>query len=201
LNPAQSTGAGTGGALGRVERLYAWVENFLNFIGASVIFALMLLVCAEVFCRTALNKSIFGFIDVVQLSMAAFAFLGAAYCQRLGGHIRMDLAVSQLRGRWLWSSEAISTLVALIVIALLIKGSWAHFLRAYQIGDTTIDAEVITWPSKLLPPIGLGFLWLRLLLNFAGYLRLVRRPDAEPVAVPPPPGSHHVSAEVDAPQP
>jgi TRAP-type C4-dicarboxylate transport system permease small subunit len=201
LNPAQSSGAGAGGALGRVDRLYALVENFLNFVGAAVIFALMLFVCAEVFCRTALNKSIFGFIDVVQLSMAAFAFLGAAYCQRLGGHIRMDLAVGQLRGRLLWAAELVSTRVAIIVIALLIEGSWNHFLRAYQIGDTTIDAEVVTWPSKLLAPIGLSFLWLRLLLNFAGYLRLLRWPEATPLAVPPPPGSHHVSAEVDAPQP
>jgi TRAP-type C4-dicarboxylate transport system permease small subunit len=200
LSPAQSASGEAGGALGRVDRLYAWVENGLNFIGAGVIFALMLFVCAEVFARTALNKSIFGFIDVVQLSMAAFAFLGAAYCQRLGGHIRMDLAVSQLRGRWLWSTELISTFVAMIVIALLIKGSWDHFLRAYQIGDTTIDAEVVTWPSKLLAPIGLSFLWLRLLLNLVGYLRLLWRPEAEPVAVPPPPGSHHVSAEVDTPE-
>lgn len=188
-----------GGALARVDRLYAGVENVLNFLGGLIVFALMLFVCAEVFARTALNRSIFGFIDTVELSMAAFAFLGAAYCQRLGGHIRMDLAVGQLRGRWLWSAEAISTLVALVVIGLLIKGSWAHFLRAYEIGDTTIDAEIATWPSKLLAPVGLGFLWLRLALNFVGYLRLMRRPDAEPVAVPPPPGSHHVPAEPDAP--
>jgi len=200
VNTANSTGAGAGGALGRVDRLYSLVENFLNFVGALVVFALMLFVCAEVFSRTAFNRSIFGFIDIVQLAMAAFAFLGAAYCQRLGGHIRMDLAVGQLRGRWLWSAEALSTLVALFVVTVLIKGSWAHFLRAYEIGDTTIDAEIVTWPSKLLAPFGLSFLWLRLLLNFIGYLRLARRPTAEPVAVPPPPGAHHVSAEVDAPE-
>lgn len=201
MKSANPAGAGAGGALGRVDRLYAQVENFLNFVGALVVFALMLFVCAEVFSRTAFNRSIFGFIDIVQLSMAAFAFLGAAYCQRLGGHIRMDLAIGQLRGRWLWSAEALSTLVALFAVAVLIKGSWAHFLRAYQIGDTTIDAEVITWPSKLIAPIGLSFLWLRLLLNFVGYLRLMRRPNEEPIAIPPPPGKHHPSAEVDAPQP
>jgi len=192
---AQSARAG--GALARVDRLYAWVENGLNFIGALVVFVLMLFVCSEVFARTVLNRSIYGFIDTVELSMAAFAFLGAAYCQRLGGHIRMDLAIGQLRGRVLWVVEAVATVVALVVIALLIEGSWAHFLRAFQIGDTTIDAELVTWPSKLLAPIGLSFLWLRLLLNLVGYLRLVRWPEAEPVAVPPPPGTHHVSAETD----
>jgi len=177
--------------LARLDRLYSRLEDVLNGIGGAVIFATMLFVCAEVFARTALNKSIYGFLDVIELTMAAFAFLGAAYCQRLGGHIRMDLAVGQLHGRWLWAAEALATLVALVVFALLIKGTFDHFLRAWTIGDTTIDAELPTWPSKLLAPIGLSFLWLRLLLNLFGYLRLMRDPLAEPVAVPPPPGAGH----------
>ena len=31
--------------------------------------------------------------------MAVFAFLGLAYCQREGGHIRMDIVVDASRGR------------------------------------------------------------------------------------------------------
>ena len=186
--------------LARVDRLYAKLENVLAFVGAFVVFLLMLFVCSEVVARTFLNKSIFGFIDTVELSMAAVAFLGAAYCQRLGGHIRMDLVIGLFRGRSLAVVEAVATLVALVVIALLVKGSWAHFLRAFQIGDSTIDAELVTWPSKLLAPVGLSFLWLRLLLNLFGFLRLARWPDAARVAVPPPPGAHHVSAETDAPE-
>lgn len=180
-----------GGALARLDRMYSHIEDYLNYTAGVIIFAMMLFVCAEAFLRTAFNASIFGFLDVTELTMAVFAFLGAAYCQRLGGHIRMDLMVAQLRGRWLWSAEAVSTLVALVIVALLIKGSFDHFLRAYRIGDTTIDAELITWPSKLLAPVGLTFLWIRLALNFAGYLRLVRHPDAVPVAVPPRPGEGH----------
>lgn len=188
---AQQQPAAAGGALARLDRWYGRIENVLSDIGGAVIFATMLFVCVEVVARTALNASIFGFLDVIELSMAAFAFLGAAHCQRLGGHIRMDLAVAQLRGRWLWAAEALATLVALVVFALLIKGTFDHFLRAWTIGDTTIDAELKTWPSKLLAPIGLGFLWLRLLLNLFGYLRLLRHPDAVPIAVPPPPGAGH----------
>ena len=188
---AQQQPAAAGGALARLDRWYGKLENVLNDIGGAVIFATMVFVCVEVVARTALNASIFGFLDVIELSMAAFAFLGAAYCQRLGGHIRMDLAVAQLRGRWLWAAEALATLVALVVFALLIKGTFDHFLRAWTIGDTTIDAELKTWPSKLLAPIGLSFLWLRLLLNLFGYLRLLRHPDAVPIAVPPPPGAGH----------
>ena len=193
---APSTGSAgsetrSAGLLGRIDSLYARFENFLNDISGAVIFAVMLFVCAEVVARTALHRSILGFLDVTELSMAAFAFLGAAYCQRLGGHIRMDLAVARLRGRWRWFAEAVATFVALVIFALLIMGTFDHFLRAWHIGDTTIDAELVTWPSKLLAPAGLSFLWLRLLLNFIGYIRLIRRPEAEPVAVPPASGAGH----------
>lgn len=182
-----------GGALARLDRLYAKFEDFLNYIAGAIVFALMLFVCAEVFSRTVLNRSIYGFLDVTELTMAAFAFLGAAHCQRLGGHIRMDIVIGQLRGRRLWIAEAVATVVAMIVFALLIKGTSAHFMRAWSIGDTSIDAEIATWPSKLLAPLGLTVLWLRLLLNLVGYVRLIRDPAAEPVAVPPGPGTGHIA--------
>lgn len=191
MSPTPQGAATAGGVLAHLDRMYAHIEDYLNYIAGAVIFAMMLFVCAEAILRTAFNASIYGFLDVTELTMAAFAFLGAAYCQRLGGHIRMDLVVAQLRGRWLWGAEAVATLVALVIIAILVNGTFDHFLRAWRIGDTTIDAELRTWPSKLLAPVGLGFLWVRLALNFAGYLRLVRHPDADPVAVPPRPGQGH----------
>jgi C4-dicarboxylate transporter DctQ subunit len=183
------------GRLARIDRAFATLEDWLNDLSGFVVFALMLFVCAEVFLRTALHRSIYGFLDITELTMAAFAFLGAAYCQRVGGHIRMDIAIGQLRGRWLWIAEAVATLVALVVFALLIKGTFDHFMRAWSIGDTSIDAEIVTWPSKMLAPIGLTVLWLRLLLNFVGYLRLIRHPGAAPVAIPPGPGDGMGPAE------
>lgn len=187
--------AAAGGVLARLDRQYAKLEDFLNYVAGAIVFALMLFVCAEVFMRTAVNRSIYGFLDMTELTMAAFAFLGAAYCQRLGGHIRMDIAIGVLHGRALWIAEALATIVAMLVFALLIKGTTDHFLRAWNIGDTTIDAEIRTWPSKLLAPVGLTILWLRLLLNLCGYIRLIRDPDAEPIAVPPAPGAGHAPVD------
>jgi len=80
--------------------------------------------------------------------------------------------------------EAFATLAGLFIIAVLIYYGFEHFLRAYQIGDSTIDAELPVWPSKLLVPIAFSLLWLRLLVQLVGFLRLARRPQATPVAVP-----------------
>ncbi|HSG75486.1 MAG TPA: TRAP transporter small permease [Burkholderiales bacterium] len=144
----------------------------------------MFLGIAQVLGRQLFNLPISGYIDFVELSMATFAFLGVAYCQRHGGHVRMEMVLKFARGRWQWALEVFGTLVALFIIAVLIWYGYGHFLRAWTLGDSTIDAELPVWPSKLIVPIAFALLWLRLLVQLVGYARLVLRPDAQPVAVP-----------------
>ena len=174
-----------GGAprLSRADQLLFRAETFLNLFAAASIFILMFLGVAQVLGRKLFDLPVYGYIDMVEQTVAIFAFLGVAYCQRLGGHVRMDLFLRWLPGRWLWIAEAIGILLAMVVITLLIHSSYGHFLRAYINGDSTIDAEYPIWPSKLLVPIAFGVLWLRLLIQLIGYLRLVRWPNAKPVAV------------------
>lgn len=172
------------GPFGVLDRLLQPVENLANFIAAIAIFLLMLLGTAQIVLRSFFNSPIAGYIDLVELSMAGMAFLGAAYCQRLGSHIRMELLVGRLRGRWLWAFEIFGTLVALFIIGVLIYYSTGHFLRSYQLGDSTIDAEYPVWPSKLLVPIAFSLWFIRLLIQLAGSVRLFMHPSLEPLGVP-----------------
>ena len=116
--------------------------------------------------------------------MVTFAFLGVSYCQRLGGHIRMELLVRRLHGRALWLFEIVGIVVALGIILVLLWYGFTHFLRAFQLGDSTIDREIILWPAKLVIPIAFSVLSARLLIQFFAYTRLALHPDAEPVAIP-----------------
>lgn len=182
--PEAGRGASDAPSLSRYDRVVAVVEDALNLVAALAIFALMLLGVAQITLRKFVNAPIVGYIDLVELSMATFAFLGAAYCQRLGAHIRMDMVIGSLRGRSVWLLEVVGTVIALIVVGVLVWFGWEHFLRSYQLGDTTIDAEYPVWPSKLLVPVAFALWFLRLGLQLYGFLRLAARPDADPVAVP-----------------
>lgn len=173
----------TGGLLGRLNRGLIPLEDMANLLAAFAIMALMVLGVLQIVLRSLFDTPISGYIDLVELSMASMAFLGAAYTQRLGSHIRMELLVGRLSGRPLWFIEAIGTAVALFIIGVLIYYSYGHFLRAWTLGDTTIDAEYPVWPSKLLVPIAFSIWWLRLAIQFCGALRLTINPDAEPVGV------------------
>ena len=159
------------------------IEDAANLLAAAAIFLLMILGCAQILLRTVFNMPISGYIDLVELSMAGMAFLGVAYCQRLGSHIRMEILIGYLKGRWIWAFEIIGTLAALFIISVLIWYSWDHFMRSFQLGDTTIDAEFPVWPSKLLVPIAFSLWFIRLMIQLMGSIRLFKNPELAPVGI------------------
>ena len=116
--------------------------------------------------------------------MAFFAFLGLGYCQREGGHIRMDIFVGSLRGRALWTFEFMSIFIMFVMSLLLAYGSYLHFLRAWTIGDTSVDIELPTWPAKLIVPVALTLLSIRLLLQLWAYARAIKEGGDNPIGVP-----------------
>lgn len=168
----------------RADRLYFKFETFLALLGGITIFLLVLLAVFNILGRWFFSLPVSGYIDWVEQSMAVFAFFGIAYCQRLGGHIRMDIAVSMIKGRLLWISEFISTLLMLIICIALIYGSYLHFLRAFQNGDSSMDISLPIWPAKLVVPFALSVLSLRLILQLWAYMRAIKLNSHTPVAVP-----------------
>ena len=173
-----------GRGLAQADRWLGWVETRLNLVAGLLIFALMLLGVAQIVLRTVFRAPIFGYIDMVEVSMVGFAVLAVSFVQRVGGHVRMELLVGRLRGRTLWATEAAGAALALFIVAVLIPYSYRHFARAFEFGDSTIDIEIVTWPAKLVVPVALAVLAGRLGVQLAGYVRLVIHPDREPVAVP-----------------
>ena len=170
--------------LSRTDRLLLKLESVLTLVGGIVIFLLVFLATANVLGRWFFSLPISGYIDWVEQSMAFFAFLGIAYTQRQGGHIRMDMLVGHLHGRSLWLVELLSAVLMLMVTLVLIYGSYLHFLRAFEIGDSSLDINLPIWPAKLVVPVALSILALRLLLQIWGYIRAVIEGGDSPVAVP-----------------
>ncbi|MFT7388187.1 MAG: C4-dicarboxylate transporter DctQ subunit [Candidatus Endobugula sp.] len=173
-----------GSLLSRSDRLLFKFESVFNLLGGTVIFAVVLLAVANVLGRKLLDLPVAGYIDWTEQSMAFFAFLGIAYCQREGGHIRMDILVGSLRGRVLWISEFISTFIMLVMTLLLTYGSYVHFLRAWTNGDSSFDIELPTWPAKLIVPVAFGLLSLRLLIQLWAYARAIKEGGNNPIGVP-----------------
>lgn len=175
---------GLGRLLTRADRLLAPIEDALNLLSGLLIFGLMFLGMLQIVLRTVFRTPIFGYIDIVEATMVAFALLSISQVQRLGGHVRMEIVVGYLKGAALWAAETIGVAVQIVIVAILIPYSYDHFFRSWSFGDSTIDIELPTWPAKLLVPVMLAVLLIRLVIQLLGYIRLTVNPALTPVSVP-----------------
>ena len=181
--PADGRAQSPASLLRLADGLLSRVEDGLNLVAAAAVFFLMFVGVVQIVGRTVFDFAIYGYIDWIEQASSLFAFLGIAYAQRLGSHIGMDLTMGW-RPAIRWRIELFSVVVTILIVSVLIWASFTSFLRAYMIGDSTMDIRLPTWPAKLMVPLALSLLWLRLGLQICGYLRMIRHPDAEPVAVP-----------------
>ncbi len=170
--------------LSKADQKLFKVESWLALIGGITILLLVALAVTNVLGRWIFNLPVSGYIDWVEQFMAVFAFVGIAYCQRLGGHIRMDIFLAAMKGRKLWVAEWASTFFMLLITTVLIYGSYLHFYRAFSNGDSSMDIGLPIWPAKLIVPIALTFLALRLILQLWAYSRAIVNRSVSPIAVP-----------------
>jgi len=176
--------------LSLLDRYLFRLESLLALLSGLAVFLLMILAVVSVSGRNLINQPLPGYVDWIEQAMPLIAFMGVAYTQRLGGHIRMDLFVGMLQGRSAWIAELVTTCVILLVMMVLVYGSFAHFQRSFDFGsplwsrDSSMDIAIPIWPAKLLAPIAFFILCLRLVLQLWGYIRAIITNAERPVAVP-----------------
>lgn len=176
--------------LSKIDRSLYKIEGWLALLSGLAVFSLMILAVVSVGGRNAMNAPLPGYVDWIEQAMPLIAFMGIAYAQRDGGHIRMDMLVGVLKGRALYLVEFITTLAILALMLLLVWGTWAHFDRSFDFGapmwsrDSSMDIALPLWPAKLLAPVAFSVLCLRLMLQLWAYARAFLRNDETPVAVP-----------------
>lgn len=165
--------------LSRLDQQLLKAERVLALCSGLAVFGLMVLAVVSVSGRNFFNAPVPGYVDYIEQAMPLIAFMGVAYTQRDGGHIRMDMLVGALKGRLLYVVELITTLLILILMLLLVWGTWAHFQRSFDFGspmwsrDSSMDIALPIWPAKLLAPVAFLVLSVRLALQVWGYGRAV----------------------------
>ena len=186
----QATVLEDGSLISRLDHRLLGLEQFLALISGIAVFGLMVLAVVSVSGRNAINAPLPGYVDWIEQAMPLIAFLGISYVQRSGGHIRMDILISRLKGRALWAFEMMSVLLILVLMLALVWGSWAHFDRSFDFNapmwsrDSSIDIGIPIWPAKLLAPVAFSVLCARLILQVWGYGRALVLGLEAPVAVP-----------------
>lgn len=176
--------------LSRIDRGLLVLERFFALIGGLAILSLMFLAVRSVGGREFFEAPLQGYTNWIEALMPVIAILGVSYVQRDGTHIRMDILIGKLRGRLLWSIEALLTALMLALMIFLAIGAYDFFDRAFDCArplcsrDSFDDINMPTWPYKLVVPIAFALLCLRLALQVYGFSRAAWLGLERPVAVP-----------------
>ncbi|MCE8009488.1 TRAP transporter small permease [Aestuariivita sp.] len=179
-----------GSTLSRLDKTFLKIERIFALISGFAVFSLMVMAVVSVGGRNMFNRPLPGYVDWVEAAMPLIAFMGIAYAQRDGTHIRMDILIGRLKGRALWFAELVSVLLILLLMVALVWGSWAHFERSFDWNaplwsrDSSIDIGLPLWPAKILAPIAFSILCVRLVIQIWGFGRALVLGLEQPVAVP-----------------
>jgi len=150
---------------------YKFLVNCLVYVGLSLIIFMMLVVAISVFLRN--TPYAFGWqLEVAEYILILSTFLGTGWLLREGGHIRVDVIPTFLKGR---SQRAyngvIYTIVAAVCLTLFIVGAHTAW-EAYVSG--TLQIKVYTFPKWILLsviPFGTIFLVVESLKMACRYFR------------------------------
>jgi TRAP-type C4-dicarboxylate transport system permease small subunit len=167
-------------ALGVVGAL----ERVLMAIAMVMMFAVMVIVAADVFLRYVFNSPLSWAYDLIALYlMAGIFFLALSQAYADGAHVSVDVLQQSFPPRVKRVCECVITGTAFVIFALMAEFGLDRAIDAYVSADVVAGAiPWPTWPSIALVPLGAGLLCLRLALFFIGHLAsLVTGQDLIPV--------------------
>jgi TRAP-type mannitol/chloroaromatic compound transport system permease small subunit len=141
-----------------VQRLLHTADHISTWVGKAfswLIVVLMLLVCAEVFKRYALNAPTAWIYDANNMLYGTLFMMGGAYTLAHDGHVRGDFLYGNMKPR----TQAMLDLVLYFVfflpgIAALTWSGWTYFNDSWAIHEQTFNAVPIAlYPFKFVIPM------------------------------------------------
>jgi len=153
---------------------------FLNAVGSLWVLLLVILICADSFGRSFLNRPIDGVTELVAVSMAVIVFCQLPDTARLGRLTRSETILHRLRASnatAAWVTVIGFELLGAAVMAGIIVGTTPLLIESIQRGYYIGEHGIFTmpdWPLKALVVLGSVACLLCFLARAAQHRLLVR---------------------------
>ena len=133
------------------DRISTWVGK----AAAWLIVVLMVVVCAEVFKRYALNAPTAWIYDVNNMLYGTLFMLGGAYTLAHDGHVRGDFFYGSMKPRTqAWLDLVLYGLFFLPGIGALTWAGWTYFNESLAMREQTFNATPLPlYPFKFVIPV------------------------------------------------
>ena len=169
--------------LSRLDRRLHRLETGLALLAGIIILFMLGFSFVNILSRGLLNDPLNVYFDMARQSVILIAFLGLAYCQRNGGHIRMDMLIGAISGRLRWIAEFLSAVCIAGVVVFIGLGTMFDAFVDYREGVSSEDSRILLWPAKAVAVAMLWLMGLRVILQTWSFASAILN-GREPVAVP-----------------
>jgi C4-dicarboxylate transporter DctQ subunit len=151
------------------------VIGFMAFIAGLLLVAAVLIVCFEIFMRYFVQRPQVWTVEICEYILFSMAFLGAPWLLREGGHVNIDIFVTQLSPRRRHGMELISASVGIIISFIVCWFSITTSYESYSTGVLlTKTLNVPKYYFLMLIALGYFFLLLEFVRQFIGHLKELR---------------------------
>jgi TRAP-type transport system small permease protein len=143
----------------RLNQLYGNLLSALALVGAFLLFAMMLMICADVALRAMRMTGVPWASEMSEYILYGSTFLAAPWLLRQGRHVRLDLVLRGLPPTLGWRAEWLVDIIGVTICATLTWAGWRILWASKENGNIVIKTIAFTewW---LLIPIPLTFLLL-----------------------------------------
>ena len=126
----------------------------------------MMITTVDVVMRKFFNLPMKGSYEIISLLFVGVVFLGLAYAQSKNEHIQFDFVYSHFSPKIRRRADVVVLALAFIIFAVITYRSAITAVWSWEMHDTILGAiAIVTWPSRVVVPIGTGLLCLRLLVQ------------------------------------
>lgn len=159
------------------------ISSVLAIVGALAAVVLMLGITTDVGNRFVTGGSVMGLLELMETSMVFMVFLGMAYAERTGTHVRMTLVTSYSPVRIAAAMRVVGTTCAVLVVFWMAWHTGKQGINSFARGEVQMGLmQWPLWPARLVIPVGMFFLGLQLLFRLGDSAKAVVTGEPEPIA-------------------
>lgn len=160
--------------LGWVQQATVWYDrmiNFLAFLAAMIVLAMVGLLLYEVFMRYVIGKPPPWAWEICETMLCLITFLGAAWLLKENGHVSVDIVRSQLNTNARMATNILTSTVGMLICLLITAAGVAITVDHFQAGITVPGyLDMPKAPFLVFIPLGCFMLSIQFLRQIVGYI-------------------------------
>lgn len=129
-----------------LNKVIYFLEKLGVYVGAFVLFLLMIVICIHVIGRYMLALPLPGAVELINYLMVCVGSLGFAYCAAQNGHIRIEMIIERLPLKVQRVVKFITSFLSFGIVLLMTLKIFEHAIEIFQAGAVSGVLKIPQFP-------------------------------------------------------